>query len=360
MSVGYIYSFWLGEIKQLLPKERITRIRNFTWLIVGIFQSKSVHLSKIANKIPGKAKLLSTTRRLSRFLANPSVRPRIWYEPIARWLLRCVVNSSRRIRLIADGTKIGFSHQLLIISIAFRRRALPLAWTWVRSPKGHSSSLKQISLLGYVKKLIPEKVSVLLVGDSEFGSIEVIRTLEGWNWEYVLHQKANHLVEVEGSWRYFGELVTSQGESIWLENCALTQAHAYRVNLLAHWEQKEKDPWLLATNLTSRYSTLKAYGLRMWIDEMFGDWKGHGFDIESTHLVHFARLSRLSLAVAWLYVWLVMVGVKVIKRGLRHFVDRKDRRDLSIFQIGIRWVDWSLTNDHYAPLDPLSPKLSGG
>lgn len=199
MSVRYLYSFWLGEVKRLLPKERITRIRNLTWLIVGIFQSKSVHLSQIANKIPGNAKLLSTTRRLSRFLANPSVRPRTWYEPIARWLLRCVVNSSRRIRLIADGTKIGFSHQLLIISIAFRKRALPLAWTWVRSPKGHSSSLKQIALLGYVKRLIPEGVSVLLVADSEFGSFDVIRTLEGWSWEYVLHQKANHLVEVEGS-----------------------------------------------------------------------------------------------------------------------------------------------------------------
>lgn len=136
--------------------------------------------------------------------------------------------------------------------------------------------------------------------------------------------------------------------------------HAYRVNLLAHWEKGEEDPWLLATNLHSRWSTLKAYGLRMWIDEMFGDWKGHGFDIESTHLVHFARLSRLSLAVAWLYVWLVMVGVEIIKRGLRHLVDRKDRRDLSIFQIGLRWVNRSLTNDSYDSIYPISTKLSGG
>jgi len=360
MPIMMLYNFLFKQVSQVLPQERITRIRNLTWLMIGMLQSKSVHLSHIANKIPSQAKLLSVTRRLTRFLANPSVRPRRWYRPIATWLVECVLNSSRTIRLIADGTKVGFHHQLLIISIAFRRRALPLAWTWVRSPKGHSSSLKQLALLRYVRNLIPEGIPVLVVGDSEFGSVEVIRELDSWNWGYVLRQKGDHLVEVGGAWRHFADLVTCQGQSIWLGGCALTKAHAYTTNLLAHWEKGEKDPWLLATNLPSRWATLMAYRLRMWIEEMFGDWKGHGFDIESTHLLHFARLSRLTLAVGWLYVWLVMTGVKVVKRGLRHIVDRKDRRDLSIFQIGLRWLNRALTNSLFAHLVPLSPKLSGG
>ena len=70
------------------------------------------------------------------------------------------------------------------------------------------------------------------------------------------------------------------------------------------------------------------------MEEMFGD--GKGFDIESTHLVHFLRLSRLTLAVALLYLWLISTGVRAIKNGQRHLVDRKDPRDLSIFQIGLR------------------------
>ena len=43
------------------------------------------------------------------------------------------------------------------------------------------------------------------------------------------------------------------------------------------------------------------------------------------------RLSRLTLAVACLYVWLVSVAGRNIHEGLRHLVDRTDRRDLSIF-----------------------------
>ena len=82
----------------------------------------------------------------------------------------------------------------------------------------------------------------------------------------------------------------------------------------------------------------------MWVDEMFGDWKGHGFDLESSHLCHFDRLARLTLAVALLYLWLAAMGTEVIKKGWRHLVDRVERRDLCIFQIGLRWVERCLTN----------------
>ena len=75
---------------------------------------------------------------------------------------------------------------------------------------------------------------------------------------------------------------------------------------------------------------------------MFGDFKKHGFDLERTMLRHAPRLSRLTLAVAFLYVWLLSVGSRTIRAGLRHLVDRKDRRDLSIFQIGLRFIERKL------------------
>jgi hypothetical protein len=223
MSANRLYHTWFEQIRQLRPDERITRLRNLTWLMVGIYQSRSVHLSDVASKIPGRAKELSIARRLSRFLTNPAVRVREWYTPVARNLIQSMAQTVGEIRLIADGTKVGFNHQLLMIAIAYRRR--------------------------------------------------------------------------------------------------------------------------------------------MWIEEMFGDLKGNGFDLESTHLRHFARLSRLTLAVALLYVWLVSTGARTIKNGQRHWVDRKDRRDLSIFRIGLRWIERRLTNglSFHIPMCPIyDRKPSGG
>ena len=85
---------------------------------------------------------------------------------------------------------------------------------------------------------------------------------------------------------------------------------------------------------------------RSWVtEEMFGDPQKHGFDLEKTKLSHFQRFSRLALAVAILYVWLVSIGTQTIRSEDRHLVDRKDRRDLCIFQIGLRFIERCLIND---------------
>jgi hypothetical protein len=80
------------------------------------------------------------------------------------------------------------------------------------------------------------------------------------------------------------------------------------------------------------------------IEESFGDMKSNGFDLESTHLRHFSRLSRLTLAIVLLYVWLLAFSSQVIKSGRRHLVDRRDRRDHSLFRIGRNMAERLITN----------------
>lgn len=347
MPINRLYHTWFQRIRELRPGQRITQVRIFVWLLVGIFRSGSVNLSRIANKIPGEAKLVSTTRRLSRLLSNPSIRVREWYEPIARKWLEMQFRSLGEIRLIVDGTKIGFQHQLLIVCLAYHQRAIPIAWTWVRHTRGHSGAGKQLALLAYVRKLLPKGAAVFLVGDSEFGPVEVLRQLDQWRWFYVLRQTANRHVWLDETlgWQDFGSFIRKAGQSVWLGRGYLTKTEIYPVNLLAHWQTGEKEAWLLATNLPDRTMTLSYYARRMWIEEMFGDLKKHGFDLERTMLRHFERLSRLTLAVVLLYLWLISVGKRAIRDGLRPLVDRNERRDLSIFQIGLRLIERYLTND---------------
>jgi hypothetical protein len=281
---------------------------------------------------------------MRRLLNNPAIQVRTWYEPLAKSIIQQMAD--KEIRLIVDGSKVGSGHQLLLAAIAFRSRSIPLAWTWVRGSRGHSTSHKQMALLAYVHGLIPTGSKVLLVGDAEFGEVDIQKLLQKWQWKYVLRQKGRYLLKPNdlSSFQRLDSFVKKPGQSRWLENVWLTAKYAYPVNFLAHWKPGEKDPWLLATNLTSSQLTLNAYRRRMWIEETFGDMKRNGFDLESTRLRHFLRLSRLTLAVVLLYVWLVAFGSQVIKSGQRRFVDRSDRRDFSIFRIGSNMVQRRITN----------------
>jgi len=346
MPINETYRTWIQRICELRPKQRKTQVQNFVWLVVGIFHSHSVSLSQIAGKVMSSAKNVSTVRRLSRFLASPAVDVRSWYRSIAKAWLLAQFQQVGELRLIVDGTKIGFGHQLLMVSLAYRRRAVPIAWSWVRHARGHSSGKQQISLLKYVGSLIPQNAPVFLVGDSEFGSIAVLRQLEQWHWLFVLRQKGNTglWINEQVGWQRMEWFVQRARQSTWCSNAYLTQTEIHPVSALIHWQAGEKEPWCLATNLPDASLTLRYYRRRMWTEEMFADFKKHGFDLEGTMLRNPPRLSRLTLAVAFLYVWLLSVGSRTVRVGLRHLVDRKDRRDLSIFQIGLRFIDRRLLN----------------
>ena len=66
---------------------------------------------------------------------------------------------------------------MLMVALAFRRRAIPIAWTWQPGAKGHCSARVQLALLAAVRELLPPNVSVVtLVGDSEFEAVRTART----------------------------------------------------------------------------------------------------------------------------------------------------------------------------------------
>ena len=169
---------------------------------------------------------------------------------------------------------------------------------------------------------MPDNIEVVLLGDSEFGSVSVLKQLESWPWNYVLRQKGRYLVQLssKGEWQRIDTLLFTSGEKQWLSGIGLTQKHAYETNLLLFWKAGEKDPWFLATNLDSPVKVLRLYSRRMWIEAMFGDFKRNGFDLASIRLRHFLRLSRFTMAVALLYVWIVAFGDKTMhfSHWIRH------------------------------------------
>lgn len=362
-----LYRSLYERLMTLRPDEMDSRLTNMVYLMMGIFLSRSVQTGRLASRIPLRVKRLSIVRRMERFLDNGAVRVRDWYAPIARDLL-AAASASGQVALIIDGTKVSFGHQLLMVAVAYHGRALPILWTWVRSERGHSSQHKQLALLDAVRALLPEGATVSLVGDTEFGHTFILEYLDQWGWQYALRQSGHYQVWPPGAsnWQRLASLAPAPGDWCWLPPTVLTVDSAYPACLLLFWAHGEKKPWLLATNVSHPPAILRLYRRRMWIEELFADLKGHGFDLESSHLRSFLHLSRLTLAVVMLYVWLVCEGTQALLTGHVARVDRHDRRDLSFFRIGLELVEQAITwlepffvhwNAHFT-LEPHSSFLS--
>jgi len=317
-----------------------------------------VQLSAIVNRWPQAAQSVSLTRRLSRFLDNPAIRPAVRFRRVARQLLAPA--AQRPLTLVVDASKVGARHQLVQVALAQQGRTLPLAWAWVPYAKGVVDTATQLTLFTRLHGLVPAGGQITLVGDAGFSSVKVLQQLDAWGWNYALRQKGSSRVQRAGAAtdERLDGLVTAPGQQVWLPGVKFTAQWQHPTNVLAVWQRGYEHPWLLTTNLPSAYRARQAYARRMWIEEMFGDWKAHGWDLESTHLRHPDRLSRLLLALALLYVWLVLWGTRLVKAGCRAWVDRHNRRDLSHFRIALDTLTRCFTLARQLPIP--TPSLVGG
>lgn len=345
------YGKWEAVLKQLIPDTCSSRLTNFVLLLVGIYESQSVYLSVLSRKIPIRAKKLSIAKRFERFLDNKAVKVEDWYHPWASWLIQSA-SSGGTVHLVIDSTKVSAYCRKVMVAVVYQRRTLPIMWDWMTHSRGHCTTQFQIALLRRVKQLIPAGVQVSLVGDGEFNHPLLIEELELWGWDYALRQKCNTLIMQghDGQWHRLDSFPLKRGEMRWLGKVLLTKASPYVTQMVLYWKTGEKEPWFLATNQLSGQPAVRLYTRRMWIEEMFGDMKGHGFDLELSRLRTPERLSRLTLVVCVLYVWLVTMGEFVLKEGFQTEVDRKDRRDLSIFRLGWDWLERRFTFDDPIPI----------
>ena len=354
-----LYYTTLAQLTKWLPQERITRLRNLALFFTGLYLAASVHLPHIARKLPIGGKLPSLSNRLRRFLDNPRVSVRDLYRPVVEQLL-CAF-CGQPLRLLIDCTKLGFDYQVMTVALAYRKRALPLAWSVHRGSRGAIGVAEQIALLGYVRGLIPSTSEVWIIGDAGFQHVPLLRWIREQGWHFVMRQTGHHKVRwADAEWVKLADLPLHEGETRYWGWVHLTEEHDYGpVSLLLHWGAGEEGPWYLVTDQAADWRTIRRYKLRMWIDELHGDMKGHGFDLEATHLRALERLSCLVLGVCLVYTWLMAVGSRVVKHGLRNLVDRKDRRDKSYFRLGWDWLERCLSQGKLLQFPTIHMKVIG-
>ena len=148
------------------------------------------------------------------------------------------------------------------------------------------------------------------------------------------------------------------------------------VLVAAQWRQGDDGPLYLVSNMDFFHEACSWYKKRFGIETFFSDQKSRGFYLCHSHLSdrgfylchsHLSdpmRLARLMIATCLAYLWIVCLGAQVRQRGWQGIVHREHRCDLSLFQIGLLWVEhcW---NEGLPVLVPLSlptglPKQAGG
>lgn len=348
-------TYQLGlRLKSLVPCFHKSHLENLVLLVIGIAYSRSVCLPKAAEQAPyNRIQIESRVQRFERLVQCEKLVPLDALKPTAKKVLKSIHRHGRgEIRALVDRTMINDTVNLLYVTVAYGKRALPLGWVVVPH-QGNSNLRLQQQLLRWFKQCLPEGAGATIIADREFHSIRLATWIEkrlGLN--FVLRIKAGTQVQYHGHWYSAGELACPGRMRMWKSvKVTLALKATHRVNLATVWEVGQQEPWLLITNLSQARKVREIYATRFWIEEMFSDHKSRGLNLESSRLSEPKRLERLLVAVTLAYLWIMEIGAWVVLNEKWRQVDNRGaERSVSLCQIGLRWLSERKNHGFFPPL----------
>lgn len=337
----------------LYPKpvtgRRLQSLRVLAMFINGIVASGSTHTREVAKKTPTAAKPNSREKQLYRWYENENNHAAAYFLPFVKMLLQGL--SEQTYVLAIDGSVVGRGCICLMVTLIYKKRAIPLAWQVVQGEKGHFPATLHIELLEQVKTLLPADASVVVVGDGEFDSVALQKTLADFDWDYVCRTASSTLVFYEGEWVSLAHIEILRGDRFALQDVTFSKQELSPVTVILWWECSEDSPIYLVSNLDLAIEACSLYKKRMRIETFFSDQKSRGFHIHKSHIADPQRLARLLIAACLAYIWVIYLGTLAKVENWIETIHRTDRCDLSLFQLGLDLLEYFLNEGIPIPVD---------
>lgn len=340
-----LYNRIFLTIRPLVAVSNIKQLNNWVWMIVGILQAKSIALSQIATHIPvGSPKAESRITTIRRWLANPQIDVWTFYRPI----LEQALAGWQRVEatVILDGVQVfGARLQIFRLSLRHGNRAIPLVWTVLPGQGLTQVEKLEVMLTQAATFLAPRAKRVRLLADAGFRDCDWAQFCLKVGWHYNIRIACSTLAWLpDGRRCRVDELGVKPGRRRYFQNVQLTAQAKLSTNVAVTWstgdEANAPELVVVISDQRACRQRLTEYGWRMQIDESFRDDKSGGFDMAHTRLQQPDRLERLLLALAIATIWCHELGEHVLAEGeaCRREIDPGDERELSVFQLGLRWL----------------------
>lgn len=308
---------------------------------------KEVKIEKLACNFPDPIKCDSRRKKIRRFLNLTALSVTLLWLPLIKKIIEIQFKKGDRLIVIIDRTQ-WQKNNILMVSLAWKRRALPLYWLLLNK-QGSTNLKEQIAVLKPVLRLL-KKYNIVVIGDREFRNTALAIWLDKKKVYYIL--RVNKGTKIRPRYQKCQSLKDCQvkpGQRIIHRRTLVTEDNTKdRFNLVIYWKKK-KDlaPWFLITNLDNVDKVIKLYSQRMGIEGMFRDCKSGGYNLEGTK-ANEQRLTNLILLIAIAYTASCLKGLKIRKIGQQEYINRlKDKKTKysrhSYFWTGLYGSTWSLS-----------------
>jgi hypothetical protein len=346
---------WRRQVRdELLPGLHGHQINALADLSFAMALARHCHSGKLAAVAPGRTTPAATQRRQERLLANERLDPDALGPRWAAAVLRGF--TAGPLIVILDETPNRNDLRCLKLTLAYRKRALPLlsrCYPLGGQPEPMPKLVRR--LLRELAGCLPEGAEVTLLADRGLAWPQVVDTCGELGWHFVLRlQGPTRVRTADGHECAVRELAPRPG-ACWRGEVQVFKKSGWRAAAVAAcWPRDQPGPWLLVSDREDGPRLFGRYAKRSWTEEFFRDEKSSGFHWEESRVGDPRHAARLVLLMALASYLALAVGSRVIQAGLRRMLESGRQRALSLFQIGLRWLMFCLSQDRQLPRN-LSP-----
>lgn len=326
----YIPSCIFGDMRRLMV---------LAWAVVGLCQTKTVNFNLWGEVVISNAQYASShQRRFQRLFKNKHIKPVKYYFPLLRTALSGW-SLNETLYLALDVSDLHNGYILIRLALIYRGRAIPVTW---RIMKHNSTSVSYKDYKGILKQallILPKSQPIVLLADRGFVHAALVKFCRKHNWGYRLRAKSNTVVRLPGRRvASFGQLCPPKGHAHFYQDVYILGEGIGPVNIALANSEDAEEPWYIISDEPTSVTTLDEYAWRFDVEEGFLDDKSAGFQAESTKLDDAQAIARLFLVLAIATLHFTSVGVEVVKRKARRWVDTHWDRGMSYLKIGWQWL----------------------
>lgn len=300
--------------------------------------------SKVAEALGSFGRLTNLERRFRRWLNNRQIDLEACFQVWSFWVWKSL--DVPRATLLVDETKIADRIAVMMVSVAYEGRAIPLVWKCYRANSAadypqQGQVLMIWGLLARIAEALPANSRPIVQMDRGLGhSSAMLKALATLPITFQVRVKKNASFISRRGHRCLLQDLIKPGEQVTCHGILFPASNVYKqVTVTVHliWEVGQKEPWCLVTN--GKQVKGAVYALRMWQEESFRDLKSGGWQWHCTYVTSPDHAQHLLLVLALAYAWMLTQGTLVLNGDATMQAEVYDGKHnkYSIFRSGLRW-----------------------
>ena len=342
-------------IKPVFSYLHLYQLTNLILCVYGIAHAQSLHYAEIARSVPTDTNHHHTKKRIYRFMDNENVDVSLLMVYWCRFVVGLLFSFRTYVPVIVDITWVC-GHKYLVAAVPFCYRAIPIAFrrftdSEIRSCLSSQNEIENDFFSWLRMTLMNYKVVV--IADRGFRRASLLQFLRRLGLHYVIRVSGNVWISTHQNARrkhsgILGDIRLKAGQRIGIHNASYQKSLRVPTNLILgkleaervkklkakRGKRKKLEPWYIATDL---YDLNKAYALyekRMWIEEMFRDFKSRfhwcGYKVTTNR-----RREMLTFCLMVSYTIVALLGYQVLKTNRASLVSSYGKSSITWLGIGI-------------------------